>query len=245
MPERGSVKRIFHRADGSWYGFLDIKAGPDLYFDIGGHRGVKIRDNRPGFFSNWDEEIPLPPRGAVVVFEWGSNEVGTIAAEWTLESEWNEVAKGITQDKNEDNAPAQRRAVPLPNLTPGAVCRVLEQRQEVGDPPGVPRTIWEGSDLDELNRLHPRPVKQKEDLLRPRVPTDGSGRVWLIHDWQELLPNGYWRPCQDPRRPQIHKPTPAEDQEAGIRNPIHSSAASRPERWQRPLDRRQPSGTRR
>jgi cold shock CspA family protein len=69
-------------------------------------------------------------------------------------------------------------------------------RQELeGRKRGWLKTLWEGTDVDELNKIYPRSKNRKRDPLNSPINTsDGEQKTWF-----ERCDGANWVPARDPR----------------------------------------------
>ncbi len=83
---------------------------------------------------------------------------------------------------------------------PPTTYRVLETINAIGQDPGKPKVLWEGTDLEELLRLYPVPKGNQSPSADSLLPYySDSDNIFEIHRWFEQKTETGWEKRPDPR----------------------------------------------
>lgn len=83
---------------------------------------------------------------------------------------------------------------------PPTTYRVLETMNSIVEDPGVPKVLWEGTDLGELLRKYPVPTGRQSPSADPLLPYySDSDNIFETRYWFEKKTETGWEGCPDPR----------------------------------------------
>lgn len=184
--EAGRVK-FFNAQAGKRFGFLITDEGIEVFFHYSDGRFIKEGTSEPEFgkhairINGNKTHLADPQKGDVIVFERVPGWKGPKASPWGYESQWNARQQMI------DN-----RIV---------VYRVLKLMTSIGDEPGKPQVLWEGSNLDDALRKFPPPQRGQSVSSDPLLPywSDSDNIFEVRHWWEKKQGGGDWQRCDDPR----------------------------------------------
>lgn len=189
MFDQGVVKFFDSRKE-KRYGFLILEDGTEIFFHFNDGQIILPGEEEPEFSGKSTMVIKGKPMGLrdpqkddKIVFHRSPGYKGDKASPWDYLSH------------------VERAQAIIAKRPPPTTYRVLKTMNSIGEQPGAPQVLWQGSSIAEVLRKFPLPRGNQSPSADPLLPyySDSDNIFEVNRWWEKQEPDGSWVRCDDPR----------------------------------------------